>query len=159
YSGGIAHRSEGPTASAAGPPMDINRGPFMTTPPGTRAAPAALLSDPHPASHPDRLAVIATLLGIRPQSVERCRVLELGCGSGGNLLPMAEGLPQSTFVGIDASDDALDIARQTAADLAMGNVEFRQSDLLGGLTDLGRFDYVLCHGHYSRVSPEVQDRI
>ena len=56
-----------------------------------------------PQTHPDRLAAIAALLGLSPPPVERCRVLELGCASGSNLIPMAEALPQADFVGIDLS--------------------------------------------------------
>ena len=40
-------------------------------------------------SHPDRLATIATLFGMTPPPVQRCRVLELGCAMGANLIPMA----------------------------------------------------------------------
>ncbi len=57
----------------------------------------------HSWTHPSRLAAIATLSGMRPAPPERCRVLELGCASGGNLVPMAYGLPGSTFVGVDIS--------------------------------------------------------
>ena len=54
-------------------------------------------------THPDRLAVMATLFGLSPRPVTSCRVLELGCAAGGNLIPMAWHLPQSTFVGLDLS--------------------------------------------------------
>lgn len=60
-------------------------------------------SYPFAQTHPDRLATVATLLGLRPAPVEQCRVLELGCAGGGNLIPMALTLPESTFVGIDLS--------------------------------------------------------
>jgi tRNA G46 methylase TrmB len=60
-------------------------------------------SYPYAQTHPDRLAVIATLHGLAPADVRRARVLELGCCSGGNLIPMAEQLPDATFVGLDAS--------------------------------------------------------
>ena len=56
---------------------------------------------PFPQTHPDRLATLATLFGMAPAPVERCRVLELGCGAGGNLIPMALGLPESELLGID----------------------------------------------------------
>jgi methyltransferase-like protein/SAM-dependent methyltransferase len=131
----------------------------MSTPSGTSAATPSPLSDPYPASHPDRLAVVATLLGLQPRSVERCRVLELGCVSGGNLLPMAESLPESTFVGIDPSADRIAEGQKAAADLSLNNVELRQKDFLDLDADLGRFDYILCHGLYSRVTPPLQDKI
>ena len=54
-------------------------------------------------SHPDRLAVIATLHCISPVPIERARVLELGCASGGNLAPMADQFPEATFLGLDMS--------------------------------------------------------
>src|SRR5690349_17016000 len=56
-----------------------------------------------PQTHPDRLATIATLFGMRPALPQGCRVLELGCASGGNLIPMAWAMPESTFVGVDLS--------------------------------------------------------
>ncbi|MGD8807479.1 MAG: class I SAM-dependent methyltransferase, partial [Chloroflexota bacterium] len=61
---------------------------------------------PYPAlsyaqTHPDRLAAMATLMGLEPPPVDRCRVLDIGCAVGGNLLPMAAVLPNSQFVGID----------------------------------------------------------
>ena len=52
-------------------------------------------------THPDRLALMGTLFGMQPPPVERCRVLEIGCGNGSNLIPMAYGLPGSEFVGVD----------------------------------------------------------
>ena len=55
----------------------------------------------HAQTHPDRLAVIGSLLGLEPAAVDHCRVLEIGCGTGSNLVPMAWGLPQSQFFGID----------------------------------------------------------
>jgi hypothetical protein len=42
-----------------------------------------------PQSHPDRLATIATLFGLKPPAIKTSRVLELGCASGMNLIPVA----------------------------------------------------------------------
>lgn len=61
------------------------------------------VSYPYAQTHPDRLAVIAAVHGLGSADVRRARVLELGCCSGGNLIPMAEQLPDATFVGLDAS--------------------------------------------------------
>src|SRR6266481_2810902 len=80
----------------------------------------------HPQTHPDRLAVIGALFGLEPAPVERCRVLELGCGNGSNLVPMAWGLPGSEFVGIDLAARPVAKGREMAVALGLGNVTLRQ---------------------------------
>lgn len=57
---------------------------------------------PFEQTHPDRLATIARIFGMTPAPVEACRMLELGCGDGGNLIPLAYTLPGGKFAGIDA---------------------------------------------------------
>src|SRR5437016_14382236 len=86
-------------------------------------------SSAYPETHPDRLATLATLLGMRPAPVERCRVLELGCAGGGNLIPMAEGLPESTFVGIDLSARQVAAGQTVIQHLGLRNVTLRQVNL------------------------------
>ena len=54
-------------------------------------------------THPDRVTAVARLYGLQPPDPTACRVLEIGCGTGANLIPMAAALPDSTFVGIDLS--------------------------------------------------------
>src|SRR5512135_2412274 len=100
---------------------------------------------PFSQTHPDRLATIAALYGLPAASPERCRVLELGCGDGGNLVPMAYVLPGSTFLGLDAAGSAVEQGRAQIAALGLTNVELRHADLLEA-SDLGRFDYVIAHG-------------
>ena len=56
-----------------------------------------------PQTHPERLGVIAELFGLSPAGPDQCRVLELGCGDGSNLLPLAFSHPESRFVGLDLS--------------------------------------------------------
>jgi SAM-dependent methyltransferase len=59
--------------------------------------------------HPGNLAVIGRLFGLGTPEAQHCRVLDLGCASGGNLIPMAWYLPGSEFVGVELS------ARQSKA--------------------------------------------
>lgn len=113
----------------------------------------------HPYTHPGRLAVVAGLLGVAPAPPEACRVLELGCASGGNLVPMAFGLPDSTFVGVDVSPGQIAAADELAADLGARNVRFHVMDVMELTPELGVFDYVVAHGVYSWVPDEVKDRI
>lgn len=110
-------------------------------------------------SHPDRLATLATLLGLEPAPVGRCRVLELRCASGGNLIPMAYGLPGSEFVGIDLSPRQVADGQATVATLGLSNVTLRSVDILDITPDFGQFDYVIAHGVYSWVPPVVQDKL
>jgi methyltransferase-like protein/2-polyprenyl-3-methyl-5-hydroxy-6-metoxy-1,4-benzoquinol methylase len=110
-------------------------------------------------SHPDRLATLATLLGTRPAAVERCRVLELGCAVGGNLIPMAYGLSGSHFVGIDSSARQIAEGQASVAALGLENLTLEHLDILDVTADLGQFDYVIAHGVFSWVPPAVQDKI
>jgi methyltransferase-like protein/2-polyprenyl-3-methyl-5-hydroxy-6-metoxy-1,4-benzoquinol methylase len=110
-------------------------------------------------SHPDRLASIAMLFGLTPRAVDACRVLELGCGAGLNLLPMADRHPESTFVGLDRSPTALAMARQLASSAGLTNAEFHALQLDGDNDGLGAFDYIICDGLFSRMPPELQDAL
>lgn len=112
-----------------------------------------------PQTHPDRLASIGMVYGLTPPDVRSCRVLEIGCGRGGNLLPMAEQLPGGHFVGIDLSRVQIEEAKAWALDLGFSNVDLRQMDVLDIDPSLGMFDYILCHGVFSWVPPKAQQAI
>lgn len=117
--------------------------------------------DSHPfrQTHPGRLATIARLFGMEHAPIEDCRVLELGCSSGGNLIPMAEQLPGSCFTGVDASGVEIEMAHNTAAALQLKNVAFHQQNILEIDEDFGEFDYIVAHGVYSWVSDDVQNHL
>ena len=84
---------------------------------------------PFAQTHPDRLATVATLFGLRPAHPDACRVLELGCGDGGNLVPMAYGLPGATFTGIDLAAGAIAHANELKTALGLDNLTLRHGDL------------------------------
>lgn len=110
-------------------------------------------------THPDRLATLATLLGLRPAPITNCRVLELGCAGGGNLIPMAYGLPGSRFVGIDFSAGQIAAGQQEISALALDNISLRHQNILDLAPDFGEFDYIIAHGVYSWVPANVRDRL
>jgi len=112
-----------------------------------------------PQSHPDRLATMATLYGLDPAPPGAANVLELGCGDGGNLLPMALTLPGSRFVGIDSSASAIERARSTAAELGLANVSFEQLGFDDFDPPPGSADYVIAHGVYSWVPAAARERM
>src|SRR5262245_30352504 len=117
-------------------------------------------SVPFPQTHPDRLATLATLFGMRSAPVERCRVLELGCGDGGNLIPMALVLPESRFLGLDQAGEPIGRGRATISALDLRNVELRQEDLhtfaRGVHAEQEPFDFIVAHGVYSWVPEDVR---
>src|SRR6266581_539473 len=83
---------------------------------------------PFAQTHPDRLATLAWLFGLEPTPIERCRVLELGCSSGGNLIPMAATLPHSEFIGIDFSATTIGKGAADIAALQLTNIRLLPMD-------------------------------
>ena len=131
----------------------------MTKPELTPYDEIAYPTFPFSYTHPDRLATIATHFGMRPAPVERCRVLELGCSTGANLLSMAVVLPESEFVGVDLAGRAIAQGKARVEALGLKNLALRQIDLLEMAPDYGKFDYIIAHGLYAWVPPEVRDQI
>jgi SAM-dependent methyltransferase len=118
-------------------------------------------SVPFQQTHPDRLAVLASLYGLRPAPVERCRILELGCGDGGNLIPMALGLPSAKLVGIDLAGQPIARGQETIEKLGLGNVTLHQEDLctFARQPEPEPFDYIIAHGVYSWVPPDAREAL
>jgi methyltransferase-like protein/SAM-dependent methyltransferase len=110
-------------------------------------------------THPDRLAVMATLFGMAPASIERCRVLEIGCGDGGNLIPMAFGLPKGSFAGVDLAETAIARGQELIGRLGLHNIRLHAMDLMNINSDFPEFDYIIAHGVYSWVPPPVAEKI
>ena len=113
----------------------------------------------YPQTHPDRLSTLGTLFGMQPAPVERCRVLEIGCTDAGNLLPMAEALPNAEFVGIDVSTRALTRGRECIEDLGLQNIRLLELDILDVPGNFGVFDFIIAHGVYSWVPPQVREKL
>ena len=116
-------------------------------------------SRPFANTHPDRLHTIGKLYGMHPAPAGNCRVLELGCGAGGNLVPMAAYCPDCTFVGYDLSGDAIKEASARVDELKLGNITLHQGDICSIPSEIGPFDYIICHGVYSWVPPRVRQAI
>lgn len=110
----------------------------------------------HAQTHPNRLAVIASLFGMTPAPVQRCRVLELGCGTGSNLIPMAASLPESNFIGIDLAVQPVAEGNQMISELALRNIRLVHGSITTIGEDWGQFDYIIAHGLFSWVPAEVR---
>ena len=81
---------------------------------------------------------------------ERPRVLDVGTGSGAIALAVADEHAGAVVLGIDASEEALSLARENAIRTGLA-VELRRHDLFDGLPD-GPWDLVVANPPY--VAPE-----
>lgn len=116
-------------------------------------------SNPFRQSRPERLSAIAKLFKLDAPAPETCRVLELGCSMGGNLLVIAQDHPGSRCVGIDASSRQIAEGWKTIDALGLKNIQLKHLDILDVGPDLGQFDYIISHGVFSWVPAAVQNKM
>lgn len=110
----------------------------------------------HALCDPAVTAVAARLGGLCTAEPRHARVLEIGCASGHNLLPLALRWPQSQWVGIDLAIPAITEARQLAAEAGIGNAEFHAVDLRYFDPGDSPFDYIIAHGVFSWVPDDAK---
>ena len=99
----------------------------------------------HTHTHPNRVAAVARLFGVDAPAVTTARILEIGCGDGGNLVPIAYGLPSARCVGFDLAATAVERAGRQIAALQLTNCDVIVADLATADASLGQFDYVIAH--------------
>ncbi|HXV73592.1 MAG TPA: class I SAM-dependent methyltransferase, partial [Sphingomonadales bacterium] len=114
---------------------------------------------PFAGTHPNHLAAIATIFGMKPPAIETCRILEMACASGGNIIPMAAYLPGCEAVGIDLSARQIEEGEKTIKALGLKNIELRCHGIQDISAKLGKFDYIIAHGVYSWVTDDVRKKI
>lgn len=92
------------------------------------------------------------------------RILDLGTGSGALALGLAKTFANAQVVAVDASEDALTLARQNAATAQLeSRVEFRHSNWFSALRSDERFDLIVANPPYltesewTEAQPEVRD--
>lgn len=110
-------------------------------------------------SHPERLALLGRLFGMTTPDPRQCRVLELGCGTGGNLIPMAWRNPQNTYLGVELAQTQVDMGCRMIAQLQLKNITIVCRDILEFQIENAAFDYIIVHGVYSWVPAVVRERI
>ena len=117
------------------------------------------VSRPFRQSHPARLAALAAIFGLPAPELARCRVLELGCAAGGNLIPLAARWPEARFHGIDLTERHVADGRRRIAALGLDNITIQQGDIADASLDGAPYDFILCHGVYSWVPERVRQGI
>jgi len=73
--------------------------------------------------------ILPLVPGMSDRLDEGASLLDLGCGRGRALLMLGERFPKSTFHGFDLSREAIEYAREQAAERGLDNVHFEERDL------------------------------
>ncbi|WP_254512542.1 methyltransferase regulatory domain-containing protein [Anatilimnocola floriformis] len=115
-------------------------------------------SKPHYPMHPDGLSTLGLLFGMQPAKASSCRVLELGCATGMNVICLAEALPNSEFVGMDLSPSQIAAGNRLVEQAGLKNVTLRAASITDVDDSWGKFDYILSHGVFSWVPEFVQEK-
>ncbi|MGE4336238.1 MAG: methyltransferase regulatory domain-containing protein [Pigmentiphaga sp.] len=114
-------------------------------------------SNAFPFSSPGHLRAAAHLYGLESVPLENARVLEMGCAGGGNLLPFALAYPESHLVGIDLSAVQVEQGQEVVRALGLDNLHLKAMSLTDITPAFGQFDYIIAHGVFSWVPPEVRE--
>lgn len=85
--------------------------------------------------------------------VGACRVLEMGTGSGAIALAIAHARADAQVVALDASEAALEVARENARRLKLVNVHLLYSDWFAALTG-EHFDVIVSNPPYIEADDE-----
>ena len=115
--------------------------------------------NPYYHTHPSVLSAYGVLYGLSPATPGHSRVLELGCGDGSNIIPMAYEFPESEFLGIDLSPVQIGIGQKGVDALGLKNIQLKTFSIRNMSAADGRFDYIIAHGVYSWVPEAVRKKI
>lgn len=77
---------------------------------------------------------------------KKAKILVAGCGTGREAIQLAAALPDSSVLAVDLSRMSLAYAVKRAQEEAIGNISFRQADILKLDPSHGQFDYVSSSG-------------
>jgi SAM-dependent methyltransferase len=113
----------------------------------------------HPLTDPAVTAVAAMLGGLDVPVPSRARILEIGCSSGHNLIPLALRWPEARFCGVDFSAPAIRMARELAEIAGAPNVDFHCADVRNFQLEEGAFDFIIAHGVFSWVPDDVKSAL
>jgi SAM-dependent methyltransferase len=107
---------------------------------------------------PAWLNYVAVLNGCQPRPLDPgFTYMELGCGLGQTVTLLAGAHPQGRFFGVDFNPAHVDWGRRYASQSGIGNVEFLERSFLDlGAQEVPECDFIVLHGVYAWVGPEVR---
>lgn len=100
-------------------------------------------------------AYLPGMIPARPKLPKKCRILEVGTGSGCIAVSLALELPEAEITACDISEKALNVAQENAKGLG-AEVEFLKSDLMTGVQ--GGFEVVVANLPYVDENWEWLDK-
>jgi methyltransferase-like protein/SAM-dependent methyltransferase len=110
-------------------------------------------------SHPDQMYTMARMFKLEAAIPDNASVLELGCASGGNIIPVALQMRNARVVGVDLSGHQIAEGQARVEKLGLKNIKLLAQDFQSIDESFGQFDYIICHGVFSWVPEEAQRRI
>ena len=110
-------------------------------------------------ANPSYVRTLSKLVGLEAASLSTAKILELGCASGGNILPFALKYPDSHTIGIDLSNDLIAIGNEMKLSLNLSNIDLICCDIQDLDTSFGTFDYIIVHDVFSCVTDEIRLKI
>lgn len=109
------------------------------------------------------LVLDAVRVGQAAGAAAPARILDLGTGSGALALALARAFTEAAVLAVDASEDALELARENAAFVGLtGRVEFLRSDWFSAVPPGTRFNLIVSNPPYltadevAAAEPEVR---
>jgi SAM-dependent methyltransferase len=103
----------------------------------------------------DHVALVSGLMP--PARKDGFSWCDLGCGQGTTAVMLAATHPRGQFHGIDAMPEHAEGGRRFAAECEVTNVVFHAADFASAADlALPKFDYIVAHGVYSWVGPQVR---
>ncbi len=82
-------------------------------------------------------------------------ILDLACGTGDITFALAERLPKGRAVGLDITQEMIDIANAKRTERKVGNASFQCGDIMRMPFEDASFDHVTC-GYALRNVPDVE---
>src|SRR5579871_3023876 len=114
-------------------------------------------SQPLVRQQPARLAAAALWFGLTAPRASTARVLEIGCASGGHIIPLAALWPEACFIGVDLSPAQIAAGNARIDRLGLRNISLSARSLEAIGVDDGDFDFIVCHGVYSWIPAPLRE--
>jgi SAM-dependent methyltransferase len=105
---------------------------------------------------PARMAAAALWFGLTAPGAATARVLEIGCASGGHIIPLAAVWPGARFLGVDLSPAQIKAGEARIARLGLENIALRAVPFSDICAKDGDFDFIVCHGVLSWIDGRLR---